>query len=499
MLMRYDFYKNLAPASASIPAIFLSLLLVACQEIDGPAIEARPQSISFSTVPTLDLDATATATVTAIASSKLEVNYSSMDTSVCTVDSSSGLVEAFRPGDCIIAANQPGNTTYAPAPEVTQSIPIIFNPNQTITFDPAPTLYIYSTEFVSATASSGLTVSYVSDTQAICSVDSSSGLVTAAGTPGDCIITAYQAGDSNYTEAWSAPLTTSVIDIEPGDITKPGAPTVVAATLGGASNEVAVTFGATYSGGSKITGYTVSSIPSGITERGPTTPITVTCPSTCNGEAFSVIATNAIGDSTPSAPADVITTYDVVETFYEPLTQPRDSIFIGTFTFNSTTRTVSDLHGMLSESMTGDLIAYPDDNMNWLPLNHQLSSVYDPVLGGLLVTTFLNSDTNTFTTYFGDDGWSPGTGSYLHYNFDPFLPDLGLSLNPGNAYAMIFVNTEDPTAPLTQEQIDKLAYADCAPGGMMGATCMTGTTVAGYGVPGSMDGYPVSQVITRQP
>ena len=53
--------------------------------------------------------------------------------------------------------------------------------------------------------------------------------------------------------------------------------------------------------------------------------------------------------------------------------------------------------------------------------------------------------------------------------------------------------------PLTQDQIDKLAYADCAPGGMMGSTCMTGTTEAGYGVLGSMGGYPVSQVITRQP
>ena len=42
------------------------------------------------------------------------------------------------------------------------------------------------------------------------------------------------------------------------------------------------------------------------------------------------------------------------------------------------------------------------------------------------------------------------------------------------------------------------AYADCAPGGMMGAVCMTGTTVAGYGAVGTMSGYPVTQTITRQ-
>ena len=54
----------------------------------------------------------------------------------------------------------------------------------------------------------------------------------------------------------------------------------------------------------------------------------------------------------------------------------------------------------------------------------------------------------------------------------------------------------DPTTALTSAQIDKLAYADCAAGGMMGAVCMTGTSVAGYGAEGTMSGYPLSQTIT---
>lgn len=70
--------------------------------------------------------------------------------------------------------------------------------------------------------------------------------------------------------------------------------------------------------------------------------------------------------------------------------------------------------------------------------------------------------------------------------------------NPGNAYALIFV-PDDPLVALTQAQINKLAYADCAPGGMMGAVCMTGTSAAGYGAIGTMSGYPVSQVITAVP
>ena len=183
-----------------------------------------------------------------------------------------------------------------------------------------------------------------------------------------------------------------------------------------------------------------------------------------------------------------VTTYNVLETFFEPDTQPNNTIFSGSFNYDDVTHTVSNLHGMLSEAMTGGSTGYPNDSMNWLSLNYQLSSVYDATLGGLLVTAFLNNSTNTLSTMGGGNGWAPGSGYSMYYNFP--------GTNPGNAYAMIFVNTTNPLAPLTQAQIDKLAYADCAAGGMMASTCMTGTTVAGYGTVGSMSGYPVSQTIT---
>jgi hypothetical protein len=188
-----------------------------------------------------------------------------------------------------------------------------------------------------------------------------------------------------------------------------------------------------------------------------------------------------------------VTTYNVLETFYEPDTQPSDSIFKGTFDYDSVTHTVSNLHGILSESMTGGSTGYPNDTMTWLSLNYQLSAVYDAGLGGLLVTTFKNPDTKTFWTGQGGDGWTPQAGvdaGGVYYGF------AKTANNPGNAYAMIFVNTTDPLAALTQAQINKLAYADCVPGGMMGAVCMTGTSAAGYGAIGTMSGYPVSQVIT---
>ena len=450
-----------------------------------------PQTISFGAVPTLTLGGTAI--VSATASSGLPVTYSSTTPTVCTVDGSSGQVIALTLGTCIIAADQTGDKHYAPAPQVTQSIPVIYTPgktNQTISFGAVPNLPVGGTARVSATASSGLPVTYSSTTPGVCTVNSSTGLVTDV-TTGNCIIAADQAGDATYNAAPQATQTITVSDSPV--ITVPGAPTGVSATAGTTSNTVSVGFGATSNGGSPITLYTVTSSPTGISASGPASPITVTCPSTCTGYAFSVFATNAVGSGAPSAMTDVITTYKVVETFYEPDTQPRDSIFIGSFTLNSTTGTVSKLSGILSESMTGGLTAYPKDTMTWLPLKYQLSSVPATLGGvkGLLVTTFMLNTTNTLSTQGGGDGWSPGTGFGLYYGFPA-------PTNPGNAYAMIFVNTANPTAALTQAQIDKLAYADCAPGGMMGAACMTGTTKAGYGTVGTMSGYPVSQTITKQ-
>ncbi len=193
--------------------------------------------------------------------------------------------------------------------------------------------------------------------------------------------------------------------------------------------------------------------------------------------------------------------YNIMTTWYEPDTQPRDSIFIGAFDYDSATHAVTNLHGILSESMSGDPIAYPGDNMAWLTLNNQLVSWHDDGLGGTFAATFRNSSTNTFTTMLGGDGWSPQAGvdaGGIYYGY----PKPGN--NPGNAYALIFV-PDSPLTALTQAQLDKVAYADCAPligsggfggGGMMGAVCMTGTSIAGYGAVGTMSGYPVAQSIT---
>jgi hypothetical protein len=173
-----------------------------------------------------------------------------------------------------------------------------------------------------------------------------------------------------------------------------------------------------------------------------------------------------------------MTNYQVTARFFETDTQPNDSIITCTFTLNSTTQTVSGLSGHLTESMTGP-------PMITVPLTYQLSSVSDGA-GALLVTTFALNSTNVFS-----EGGFLASSLGLYYGYPSALsPAAG---GVGNSFATIYVNPANPTAALTQSQINLLGYGDCAAGGMMGDTCMTG-----YWGRGTMGGYPVAQTIIKQ-
>ena len=60
-------------------------------------------------------------------------------------------------------------------------------------------------------------------------------------------------------------------------------------------------------GGSPITGYTVTSTPGSITATGPTSPIVVTGLTNGTSYTFTVHATNAIGNGPESAPSNSVT------------------------------------------------------------------------------------------------------------------------------------------------------------------------------------------------
>jgi hypothetical protein len=89
-------------------------------------------------------------------------------------------------------------------------------------------------------------------------------------------------------------------------LTIPGAPTSVVATAGNASASVAFTAPAS-NGGSVITGYTVTSSPGSFTATGATSPVNVTGLTNGTAYTFTVIATNAVGNSVASTASTAVT------------------------------------------------------------------------------------------------------------------------------------------------------------------------------------------------
>ena len=161
----------------------------------GFAAGPTTQSITLGPLSSVTLGAAPFA-ISATASSGLAVSVSSVTSYVCSV--SSGKVTVTAVGTCAIVASQAGNATYAPAVTVTQSFTVNGAP-QTITFAALSNQNLNSSPpALSATASSGLPVSFASTTTEVCTVSGTTVTLVSAGM---CSITASQPGDSHYAAA----------------------------------------------------------------------------------------------------------------------------------------------------------------------------------------------------------------------------------------------------------------------------------------------------------
>ena len=152
---------------------------------------ANGQAISFAPLPNVALG-TAPFTVSATANSGLTVTLASNTPAVCGVSGTT--VTLVSTGTCSITATQAGNSSYAPAPPVTQTF--IIGKVQTITFGALKNQGMGAAPFaLQATASSKLPVTFASNSTAVCTVSNNRVTMVAAGT---CSITASQPGNSTW-------------------------------------------------------------------------------------------------------------------------------------------------------------------------------------------------------------------------------------------------------------------------------------------------------------
>ena len=182
------------------------------------------QSISFTAPATGTVGQSATLTATGGASGN-PVTFSvdpSTASGICSVSGTNGrTVNYLASGSCIVDANQAGNANYAQAPQVTQTITVSPVQAQTISFTAPAAGYVGGSATLTATASSGLPVTFSVDSSSGVGVCTVSGDTVSYTAVGSCVIDANQAGSPSYQ---AAPQVTQTITIGAGLAVTSGVP-----------------------------------------------------------------------------------------------------------------------------------------------------------------------------------------------------------------------------------------------------------------------------------
>ena len=162
------------------------------------------QTITFAALPS-KAAGDAPFALTATASSGLAVGYASSNPAVATVAGST--VTIVGVGATTLTASQAGNANFNAATPVPQTQTVVAAP-QTITFGPLAAKTFGDAPFaLTATASSGLPVSYASSDTSVLTISGSTATIVGAGA---ATITAGQAGNASFAAAPSVPQSQGV-------------------------------------------------------------------------------------------------------------------------------------------------------------------------------------------------------------------------------------------------------------------------------------------------
>jgi sugar lactone lactonase YvrE len=314
----------------------------------------------------------ATTQLSATASSGLAVNFISTTPSICTVSGST--LSLISVGTCTITASQVGNSIYASATDVSQSFAVNLL-SQYITFN-QPLAQIPGAIFdLSASASSGLPISFSTNSPTICSV---SGNTLSAISAGVCSIAASQSGYGNYAEAQSVSQSFSInfiaqtITFDQPAATNAGLTSLLSAN---ASSNLPVNFATMTPSVCSTSGTTVTAISIG----------------TCT-----VVASQAGNNTYSAAP---------------PINQ--------SFTVNVGTESIN--FSPLSDQVAGTTIALKASVTSGLPASYTSSTTSVCTISSYDVT-FINTGTCTITAnQAGNNSYLPAPTSSISFNVKPAL------------------------------------------------------------------------------
>jgi len=175
--------------------------------VNVPALKS--QTISFQSPGNQTMGVTPPA-LAATASSGLAVTVTTDTPAVCSVNGNALVLLAA--GTCSLSANQSGNTAYNAAVTVINTFTVASSSGvvpaaQTIAFISPGAQMVGATVTLSASASSGLTVTLASATPKVCTV---TGTLLTALASGSCVVTANQSGNASFAAAPMVNLTLSV-------------------------------------------------------------------------------------------------------------------------------------------------------------------------------------------------------------------------------------------------------------------------------------------------
>lgn len=246
---------------------------------------------------------------------------------------------------------------------------------QTITFNNPGAKTFGTTPTLTATSNSGLTPRFSASTTGVCTI-TMNGALTFVST-GSCTIDANEAGNGNYLAAPTVSQTFSVLAVVPD------APLISAVTPGNTEATIAFT-APSFIGGASITGYTVTSIPNGLTGTGAASPIIVTGLTNGTAYQFTVTATNSAGTGAASAISSSVT----------PSAAPVAGPVSATVTYGSSANTLALMNsgGVATSVSIGTVASHGTATASGTSIS------YTPAVGYFGLDTFSYTATNASGT-----------------------------------------------------------------------------------------------------